>query len=171
MTDLPLRKRRRRKSSAPTTELIAASVAEELKLTTVTCPEIVPASTRSVCFSEPPNESHQESQPNENGAVDASRVEYVSDESGSSWHVLEKSTSHNSRPDISSQSPRSALADFGYAESAVGISQKASPEITNSAKNHISDQLRSLDSEILAPLYAQPTPFQAEKPFNSQISL
>lgn len=126
--------RRRRKSSAPTTELIAASVAEELKLTTVTCPENVPPSTRSVCFSEPPNDLHQDPHPNENSVTDASRVEYVSDESGSSWHVLERTTSHGSRPDVSSQSPISALADFGYAESAVGISRKASFEIPHSIK-------------------------------------
>ncbi|KAF7503207.1 hypothetical protein GJ744_004210 [Endocarpon pusillum] len=114
----------RRKSSAPTTELIAASVAEELKLNTVSCPENVPPSTRSVCFSEPPNDIHQDPHPSGNPATDPSRVEYVSDESGTSWHVLERATSHGSRPDVSSQSSGPALADFGYAESAVGLSKK-----------------------------------------------
>jgi hypothetical protein len=118
---------RRRKSTAATTELIAASVAEELKRTTTTISENVPDTTRSLCFSEPPNETHQELHHNDIGVTDASRIDYlhdVSDESGSTWHHLEKSTSHSSRPGDSSQSPRSALADLGYAESAVGISKK-----------------------------------------------
>jgi Fungal specific transcription factor domain len=120
-------------------------VAEELKLTTVTCPENVPPSTRSVCFSEPPSDPHQDLHPNDTSGTDCSRVEYVSDESGSSWHVLERTTSHSSRPDISSQSPRSALVDFSYAESAVGISRKVITEIAHHHHRHVTDGPKILE--------------------------
>ncbi len=134
-------KYRRRKSSAVKTELITASLAASVgnEITSATVPEHVPDSSRNVCFSETtPQNSHHEPHPNDHGATDACRVEYlneVSDESGASWHhIPQKSTSHpSSRPDVSSQSPRSGLADFGYAESAVGISKKASLEITDGA--------------------------------------
>ena len=129
-TDSSFRKRRRRKSSAAASELISATIREEI--VTVPCPETVTDARSSVCFSEPRDDVRHHSEPhsiaNENGVTDTCRIEYVndvSDESGS-WQPLEKSISRGSRPDRSSQSPRSALADYGYAESAVGISKKVS---------------------------------------------
>lgn len=80
-------------------------------------------------FPEVRDVGHHDSLSNEIAPPDSCRVEYpndVSDESGSPWQVLEKSASHSSRPEGASQSPVSALADFGYAESAVRISKKAS---------------------------------------------
>jgi hypothetical protein len=165
-TNTRLRNHRRRKSSAAASELISASIREEI--VTVPCPETVTDARSSVCFSEPRDDVRHHSEahsiPNENGVTDTCRIEYVndvSDESGS-WHPLEKSTSRSSRPDGSSQSPRSALAEFGYAESAVGISKKASSGMADPARSIMSDELRFLNFETTLHLYAQHMLSQAE---------
>lgn len=100
------------------------------EITSAPCQDNLPHPKGSVCFSDARDESHHSPHPIDNGVVDALRNEYhlneVSDESGSSWQILEHTGSHGSRHDNASQSPRSALADFPYAESAVGISKKVS---------------------------------------------
>lgn len=122
---------RRRKSSAARTELISASVNE---ITSAPLPDSVTDSRKSACFSESRDDGQHTPHPNDNVTSDSCRVEYlneVSDDSGTSWHALEKTHSQSSRHNTASQSPRSALANFGYAESAVGISKKVSLEIMN----------------------------------------
>ena len=148
---------RRRKSSPATTELIPTSVGDDH--TSVTLAESVPDLRNGLCFPESRDDGHPEPHLNENGTTDGFRNDYVndvSDETGS-WHALEKTTSRSSRPEASSQSPRSALADFGYAESAVGISKKASLQGAGLERLIFLTLSRSSNCETLTPLYVRHT--------------
>lgn len=87
-----------------------------------------PRSAISLRLSESGAESHGDARLTPTGAPDGVKFEYLNDvgnDSGS-WHALEKPTSRGSRHEHASQSPRSTLADYGIAESAVGISKKVS---------------------------------------------